>query len=498
MSELFPGLPEMPPPAPPKRATAVILWRDGPRGRECFWVRRGEPLRFAGGFYAFPGGKIDEEDWKIPVEKAGTPLEAAQVVAATRELFEETGVLYALGAERIAKEVRDEARRELLAGRRAFAQILEAHALHLHAEMHAFVGRWITPSFVPYRFDAQFMVVKMPPGQEAEVWPGELSDGAWIRCADAVEKWERGEALLHPPNRWAMQCLAREAPPQAYPALANAPHLEHFVTRVIDFQKGLYLVPQRTPTLPPATHTNCYLVEIEGGLAIVDPGSGDDSELAWLDRVLADIGRPPKEIWLTHHHADHQGGVAALASRGLTVRAHPLTATRLAEGVRAEPIEDGALLPGGWRVLHTPGHAKGHLCFHHEKSGALLCGDMVSTLSTIVIDPPEGDMAEYLRQLERLRALGPRTLYPAHGAPAPNARGKLDEYLAHRKEREAKVLLAAKAGGTLDEITTRAYDDTPPFIHPVAARSCLASLEKLEREGKVSRRGEWFVARESN
>jgi glyoxylase-like metal-dependent hydrolase (beta-lactamase superfamily II) len=146
-------------------------------------------------------------------------------------------------------------------------------------------------------------------------------------------------------------------------------------------------------------------------------------------------------------------------------------------------------------VLATPGHARDHLVFLDEETGALLCGDMVSTLSTIVIDPPEGDMAEYERQLARLRALCPTTLYPAHGPPAPAAAERLASYLAHRRDREVLVVGALAAGGTLGEITARAYADTPNGFHPIAARSCLAILEKLRAAGRARRAGERWVPR---
>lgn len=105
-------------------------------------------------------------------------------------------------------------------------------------------------------------------------------------------------------------------------------------------------------------------------------------------------------------------------------------------------------------------------------------------------------MAEYERQLARLLALGPRTLYPGHGPPAPDAIGKLEAYLAHRREREALVVAALGAGGTVDELVPRAYADTPPPLYPVAARSCLATLEKLRREGRarVDASGRWSAA----
>jgi ribonuclease/clavin/mitogillin len=297
--------------------------------------------------------------------------------------------------------------------------------------------------------------------------------------------------LLHPPNLWGVQCLARAAPPACLPALRDPPATEAFITRRVEFQRGLFLTALRTPTLPPATHTNAWLPELPGGgLAVVDPGSPWPEEQAFLERVLGDLaaeGLTLREVWLTHHHGDHVGGAAALRARrpGLVLRAHPETAARLPAGLGGiEPLADGDLLHGRWRALHTPGHAPGHVAFLDERTGALLAGDMVSTLSTIVIDPPEGDMAAYLASLARLRDLGPRSLFPAHGPPTQGAVAKLDEYLAHRREREA--LIAAALPGPLVEVTARAYADVPPFMLPVAARSCLASLEKLAREGRVS------------
>jgi glyoxylase-like metal-dependent hydrolase (beta-lactamase superfamily II) len=114
---------------------------------------------------------------------------------------------------------------------------------------------------------------------------------------------------------------------------------------------------------------------------------------------------------------------------------------------------------------------------------------MLSTLSTIVIDPPEGDMAEYERQLRRLAALGVRALYPAHGPPAALGKLALEAYLAHRAEREAAILRALDPPGTLTQVTQRAYIDVPPPVWPVAERSCLAALLKLQTSGLVAESG---------
>jgi ribonuclease/clavin/mitogillin len=494
MSEALPGMPPPPPPARTRPAAAVILWREGPEGREVFWVRRGDGLRFAGGFHAFPGGRIDEEDSRVPV--AGLEgEEAAHVAGACRELFEEAGVLLARGAERIPPAVRDEARRALLDERVSFADLLFREALALDPSLLSPAGRWVTPEAFPVRFDARFYVAHLPAGQEASVWPGELSGGEFVPVRRALASWERGDALLHPPNWWGITAMAREAPPAALDLLRHPPD-----DLLIEFQGGVVLAALRTPTLLPATHTNCWILDLEprGGVAIVDPGSSDPTELARLDRVLAILGaggRPAREVWLTHHHVDHVGGLEELAARGLPVRAHPETARRLPGGASVLPVEDGELLHGRWRALFTPGHAPGHLCFLDGRTGALVAGDMVSTVSTVVVDPPEGDMGVYVSSLERLRGLPARTLYPAHGSPAPSAAAKLDEYLEHRRMRTAKVEAALAPGGTLAQVTRAAYDDTPPFLLPVAERSCLAALLWLEQLGRAHRSGDAWRGR---
>ncbi|HET8724845.1 MAG TPA: MBL fold metallo-hydrolase [Anaeromyxobacteraceae bacterium] len=489
MSEALPGMPPPPPPARARPAAAVVLWREGPEGREVFWVRRGEGLRFAGGFHAFPGGRVDEADGSVPVHGLSGE-EAAHVAAACRELFEEAGVLLAHGADRVPAARRDEARRALLAGRASFAEILFQDGLALDPELLAPAGRWVTPPFFPVRFDARFYLARLPAGQEATVWPGELSGGEFVPAARALAAWERGDALLHPPNWWGISALARAAPPEALALLREPPD-----DLLIEFQRGVVMVSLRTPTLLPATHTNCWIVDLGDGdgVAVVDPGSAELAERERLDRVLSTLaarGRPAREVWLTHHHVDHVGGVAALAARGLPVRAHPETSRRLAGGAAFLPVADGELLGGRWRALFTPGHAPGHLCFLDVRTGALLAGDMVSTLSTVVIDPPEGDMGLYLASLERLRGEPARSLYPAHGAPAPSAPAKLDEYLAHRRMRAMKVESALVPGGTLAEVTRAAYDDTPEPLLPVAERSCLATLLWLRSIGRATHLGD--------
>jgi glyoxylase-like metal-dependent hydrolase (beta-lactamase superfamily II) len=491
MSFAYPGLPPPPPAAEPVVATAVMLWRDGPDGREVFLVRRGAERRFAGGFHAFPGGRLDPEDAEIAVPGLAGD-EAALVACATRELFEETGVLLARGAARVGASDRAADRKALLDGALRWGELLASRGLSLDPALLAPAGRWVTPEHLPLRYDARLFLVAMPPGEAAEIWPGELSGGGFSRVADALLRWERGDLLFFPPNLHAVRTLAAPGAPSAE-ALREPPER----ARRIEFQAGFLMCALRTPTLPPATHTNAWVVPVAGGVAVVDPGApqaADQAPLLALLDALAQEGRPVREVWLTHVHADHVGAAAAVADRfGVPVRGHALSRGRV-PGAEVVPLREGELAGGRFLVLETPGHAREHLAFLDEVSGALLCGDLVSTLSTIVIDPPEGDMAEYERQLARVRALAPRTLYPAHGPPAPDATARLAGYLAHRRDREALVIAALAPGGRLEEITARAYPDVPAGVHPVAARSCLAVLQKLVAEGRARVVGEKFEA----
>src|SRR5204863_1624269 len=181
------------------------------------------------------------------------------------------------------------------------------------------------PPAMPIRFDARFYLVDLPPGEVAEVWPGELADGEWIQPLEALRRWEAGSALLHPPAWHTLKALAW-AGGRARDALALLTHpekapwklpiREHVVER-IEFQRGIVMVPLRTPTLPPATHTNCLLLGDEE-LWVVDPGSPYPEEQATLDKTLSlldDEGRHTVGILLTHHHHDHVGGAAHLARK---------------------------------------------------------------------------------------------------------------------------------------------------------------------------------------
>ena len=255
--------------------------------------------------------------------------------------------------------------------------------------------------------------------------------------------------------------------------------------KLVQVAPGIRVLALRTPTLPPAAHTNVYLVgPDQGPQTVVDPGSPYPDQQAALDGVLAT--EQLVRVLLTHHHGDHVGGARSLADRwNVPIAAHANTAKRL----RGRVVVDQELVDGetvdGVTCVFTPGHADGHLCF--EVGGATIVGDMVAGLGTILIDPSEGDMAVYLRSLGVLLARPPAVLLPAHGPTIPDGPAKLREYIAHRTMREDRVVaaLAGMTDGALGEVVAVAYADTPRILWPLAERSLHAHLDKLVAEGRA-------------
>lgn len=246
--------------------------------------------------------------------------------------------------------------------------------------------------------------------------------------------------------------------------------------------------------------TNTYIIG-RRDLALIDPGPQSAAHLAaMLDAVRGRL----RWILCSHTHLDHSPGAKALkeATGAQLLGFSPAIDDGRQDRTFAPDrvLHDADLVACGeftLRAVHTPGHASNHLCYLLDKKGILFTGDHIMHGSTVVISPPDGDMAAYLKSLEALLALDLTQLAPGHGHPIDTPHDEVRRLIAHRLKREQKVLDAfqQKTPATLDELLPIVYDDVPQRIHAVARRSLHAHLIKLGREGRVTEeRGSWRPA----
>jgi glyoxylase-like metal-dependent hydrolase (beta-lactamase superfamily II)/8-oxo-dGTP pyrophosphatase MutT (NUDIX family) len=480
-------------------AASVLLSR-GRGSHQVFAVRRSESLRFFGGFIAFPGGRVSPDDAAVD------PDVDPRRVCAARELFEETGVLVARRPDDSfpSGPRLDPLRRELNAERLAFVEVLRELGARLRADDFVRVGDLVTPPFAANRFDTTFFVTHVPPGQEPTVWPGELDAGWWETAQTLLARWKLGE-LVSPPTVSLIQAV--EGLPIHLLPERLAPLLSSIAAGAIHpiyFAPGVRMIPLRTIALRPATHTNAFLVGAEKSY-LLDPGPKEPDERERLFAILDEeraAGRALTAIILTHHHPDHVGAAAVCAQRyGVPVWAHPWTAEALRNRVtvsrlldEGDRVELGTAADGAidWhlRALHTPGHAPGHLAFYDPHYRFLYASDMVSTLTSIVVAPPEGDLTVYLASLRRLLTLDCRLLLPAHGGPSSRPRQTIEEAIEHRAKREAMLLAAlGPEPRTIPALAVELYKGLPASLMRFAELQVLAGLQKLRSEGRAEESG---------
>ncbi|XAH24491.1 MBL fold metallo-hydrolase [Xylophilus sp. GW821-FHT01B05] len=532
-------------PAPTRPAATVLLLRDTPAGIEVLMTRRSATASFAPGAYVFPGGGIDAADANshaLAARRATQDdLRLTQAIAAIRESFEELGVLLARHRDGRPVSAADIA---VLDRQAPFAPQCEAAGLVLAADGVFVLAHWITDRDLARRFDVPFLVARMPEGQQPVADEAEQFEPVWVRPADALARHAAGGFLMIFPTIRTLQRLAGYTSVDA--VLAACAHEQPLWTScpragLLNGQEARYMEGEQpygelalvcpdgqivhelgwqhehaVPllknvlrlTAPNGGHmtgpgTNSYLVgEAATGYIAIDPGPNNAAHIA---RLYAAAGGDIRAIVCTHSHPDHSPGAKPLqALCAAAGRAAPpilglpsaATARPSSHFVPDRPLQNRELIalsvPGiehDLTVIFTPGHAANHLCLVLAQDGLLFSGDHVLNGSTTVVDPPDGNMSDYLDSLDLLSAacaeFGIDYILPAHGYVLHDAPAAIARLKAHRLQREAKVaaaLCALPDGSTADWVR-HAYGDVPEALWPVAERSLLAHVERLRRIG---------------
>jgi len=548
---------------PPRPSATLVVVRDGARGLEVLLSRRAERGDHNSGAWVFPGGLLDAGDRAAHGCCAGLDDATASArlgleshgldyyVAAVRECFEESGLLFALDANGALLEL-DAGLAERIApwrgalhrGERSLLDLCEAFGLRLAVDRLAYLSHWITPPIRPKRFDTRFFIAHAPQQQTALHDGTEMVEQLWLRPADALA--ERATLKLLTPTQKTLELLARHEHAAPLLAWAGAPGRRVLLTvpriglgregprpvipeepawaelgrldpqgrgdawceirpgAAVRLSPRVIRVTADNGSVMTGPGTNTYLVG--GGesneWAVIDPGPRSS---AHVEAILAAAPGPIRWVFVTHTHLDHSPATAELKAR-TGARVHGRVAAHrewqdetfvpdviLASGERIRLPADTTL-----RVLHTPGHASNHLCYLLEEERTLFTGDHLMQLSTVVINPPDGDMAAYLASLrELLFEEGIEWLAPGHGFLMAEPRRVIEGVIAHRLKREAKVIdaLRTQAAATADTLLPVVYDDVPPRLHPMALRSLNAHLDKLRREGAArEHEGRWALS----
>ena len=470
---------------PPRPSATLMITRDGDEGVEVLLGKRSDSMPSFPGYWAFPGGGVSRID-KEASESLGISIQHCAIM---REVVEELGLAPQNG-QLIAVEPDF---REMVAEDKAnwFPLALDGDIPSDTTGMRVISMR-TTPPFGPMRFENTFLHIHSNDHDDFSlIGQTEFIDGRWMRPIDMIEAWKNNVIKVAPPVVTLLMEVDRCLNLMNQDMEAVAIDLENRKPgrRSILFAHGVEVVPVRTATLPPADHTNCYLVgDPDGDFIVVDPAFRHREGMEKVAEAVERHNGNLVAVFYTHGHSDH------LADKGLLKEAFDVpiwSASPSADRV----LKDGEKLQLGnqeWTVLHTPGHHPEHLCLISQSG--LVAGDMVAGIGTILIPPNEGDMIQYIDQLERLLDLDPHLIFPSHGPVIPLPERLLERYISHRANRHNRVLEAIDSGlKIIEEIAKYAYADTPDAHPGLAIDQTLSHLISHEKVGNVRKSGQHWV-----
>ncbi|MFL2949812.1 MAG: MBL fold metallo-hydrolase [Candidatus Poseidoniaceae archaeon] len=481
---------------PPRPTATMTMTRDGPNGVEVLLGLRSPTMAAFPSYWAFPGGGVSRVDAAAVDQLEGLAGPQAKTVACIlREMSEELGLaptahgMVALDSEARKKIIEDKANYLPLA--------LQGDVPHDRSSIKVLCHR-ITPPFGPVQFDNAFLHIHAGDSKnfpEIDLEPQtEFTEIMWAPPAEILEQWSRHEIKVAPPVVTLLMEIER--------TLARVDQSMHEAAddiaerlpgrRSILFAHGVEVVPVKTATLPPADHTNAYLLgDPDGEFILVDPAAHLREGMEDLATAVERHNGELVALMFTHSHGDHLGDIGLLREAfdvpiwGSDYTAKSVACDRI--------LSDGEILTLGqtsWEVLITPGHHPGHVCLLGD--AGLIAGDMVAGIGTILIPPHTGDMQVYLEQLERLKQRKPHLLFPSHGPVIAQPTKVIERYISHRKARHQRVLEAVKGNTSLPNIAIEAYADTPNAHPGLAEDQTLSHLLVHERDGLVQRKNdEW-------
>ena len=484
-------------------SASVMLSRVRGSGHEILMGHRSSQLPAFPDLWSFPGGGVSRVDRKAaenhPEWLSAMGDNRLSVFTLLREMVEEVGITP--DGKGGFVEVDDDVREIVCRDKSGWLEVAESGSISTAGFDCQVITERIPPPQSPTRFHNLFFHVALgESGVEPSFPPGrsEFDEFRWWRPEEVISSWTRNELHIPPPivtifrdliglmegNDLISACRTMaDDPPSGPHRFEYGPDVE------------CILIP--TKTLPPSTHTNCFIIGERGGdRLIIDPAIRDQNGFELLRLKVEEIRADGSEVVatiFTHRHQDHLGDLGMIGEiYDAPVWASHETLEALPEGGQRRVIEEGEVIgvrgPSGisnWEVLETPGHCPGQICLIGEPG--IVSADNCTMVGTILVPSNDGDMGAYIEGLERLRGFSAHTLFPGHGPLIPNPERILNQYIEHRKARHERVFEAVESGASkISEISKIAYSDTPD-AHPMLSEDqTLSHLRLLVDSGRVS------------
>lgn len=439
-------------------AVSIVLKYDS----EIFPIVRQNFLNSFPGYTAFPGGKVDQQDYELQLEDEQFKNFPNHLInCLVREAKEELGI-----------------------------DIIQLSKLNM-IEKIEYIAKAVTPEFNPYRFATYFFLIHLKKKPRIEIDKNEAKEAKWMNPLEIINEYHQGKRLCVPPVKWVIEKIAENHLFEKPLTFEDRFDLENEVP----FTESIYKIHQIMPlsdTLPPATRTNAFII----GEILIDPSPKDLKELRKFLNVISQYKL--EAIFLTHHHNDHYQNLREIVKElNVPVWLSEDTFQRISKNqgdeffndINIKFISDRDVVTTwlGKKVITMaiPGHDEGQLGLYPESKEWFLAGDLFQGIGTVVISPNEGDMIKYFDTLQKVIDLDPKCVIPSHGI-ALGGTNIIQKTLEHRKMREKQVLEMSLKGYSIEQMLSEIYQDIDPKLWKLAKLNIESHLIKLKKESKLN------------
>ena len=469
--------------ATPRPSASLIVSRMNGNIGEILLCHRVSEVPSFPDFWAFPGGGVSRTDRRVSEENPkwlANTQDPVISITLLRELVEEIG--FSPDGKGSLELVNEEIQEKICINKEEWADYVKNGEIKIENFNSQIIAIRTMPPFAPIRFTNTFHHLSIGDSKIEPRFPkgmSEFDEYKWWKPENLLQSWLSNEVRLPPPQVTLIRDICESLEENgdlitAFDKLSINPSEGY---HILEFAPGVECIPLPTQTLPPATHTNCYVLGIPGGdRVIIDPAAKTDEALEILSNKIEEIkssGSEIKATIFTHKHQDHIGNMnkiydfydAPIWGSKETLDSLPgLKNIRIIKENDIIQLEgDGCLV--SWKVMETPGHCPGHICLIGD--AGIISGDNVAVIGTILVPSNDGDMNEYIEGLIKIKNLKPPLLFPGHGPFSANPEKLLDRYIRHRRKRHKLVLETVKSNITdLETIAKISYEDTPD-AHPM-------------------------------